>query len=608
MKSKNQRIINIIILMCIFLLGSVLHYLYGCFSKSIDVLPDEIRYYSIARSIFRGDGLTFRGVATDYQKMGYTLFLVPFFLIKNGILRMKAITLANSLVMMLSVFPLYGIMNKLKISNKIKMVFLAIFIVFPDLMYSATFMAEVLYWPILLLFIYLWMVNREKSSYIISVILGIICYVGYSTKEIFLAILLGVVAFEILFPIVEHLFNNQDKTRKLKDNYKSKRLIQLLITVVSFAVMYLIIKLIFFRGLGNSYDQTSIDAIASPEKFGYMVYGFFYYLAAIMIACFVITIILPGMLYRQHNERARELYVGNILWILSSVATIAYTITVREDFGDIIPRLHFRYIGPLIIIALIIYIYSIDNKKIEIRIKKSVVITIAVTLFVSFGLFRGVTVITGVDQFILDWVYYITEHLGAFWGIFLVDSIIVIAVVIVVTLLAKGKNKHAIIITLVTLGLLGIFNSVTAKERLVKYMLRDEDLVQETIELNDKLNSVDGGILYVGEAYEYSDTCKCVDTFIDKNKTMYYVSKEGLEKTGLGVYDVNELSIPMQLNLWKMNNDNIESIDYVVENTTNTEEFDIKINNLTQVPELSGKYYTVYKNNDRNKLSISKSE
>ena len=563
-ENKKQSKINLIILIVIFLVGTVIHFVIGNFCKSIDVLPDEIRYYSIARSIFQGDGLTFRGVATDYQKMGYTLFLVPFFLIKNGILRMKAITLANSLVMMLSVFPLYGIMNKLKISNKIKMVFLAIFIFFPDLMYSATFMAEVLYWPILLLFIYLWMVNREKSSYIISVILGIICYVGYSTKEIFLAILLGVVAFEILFPIVEHLFNNQDKTRKLKDNYKSKRLIQLLITAVSFAVMYLIIKLIFFRGLGNSYDQTSIDAIASPEKFGYMVYGFFYYLAAIMIACFVITIILPGMLYRQHNDRARELYVGNILWILSSVATIAYTITVREDFGDIIPRLHFRYIGPLIIIALIIYIYSIDNKKIEIRIKKSVVITIAVTLFVSFGLFRGVTVITGVDQFILDWVYCITEHLGAFWGIFLVDAIIVIAVVIVVTLLAKGKNKHAIIITLVTLGLLGIFNSVTAKERLVKYMLRDEDLVQETIELNDKLNSVDGGILYVGEAYEYSDTCKCVDTFIDKNKTMYYVSKEGLKKTGLGVYDVNELSIPMQLNLWKMNNDNIESIDYVV--------------------------------------------
>ena len=88
MKSKNRRIINIIILMCIFLLGSVLHYFYCYFSKSIDVLPDEIRYYSIARSIFQGDGLTFRGVATDYQKMGYTLFLVPFFLIKNGILRM----------------------------------------------------------------------------------------------------------------------------------------------------------------------------------------------------------------------------------------------------------------------------------------------------------------------------------------------------------------------------------------------------------------------------------------------------------------------------------------------------------------------------------------
>lgn len=606
MFTKKQKVINYVLLICIFGVGVVLHYFYGTFSKSIDVLPDEIRYYSIARSIFQGDGLTFRGVATDYQKMGYTLFLVPFFLIKNGILRMKAITLANSCLMMSSIFPIYGIMNKLDISNRVKLLFLTVFIVFPDLMYSATFMAEVLYWPILLVFIYLWMVNRERCSYVLSIILGVICYIGYSTKEIFLAVLLSVILFELLFPTIEHFVFNRNNGKKIKTYYESKRIIQMILLVAAFAIVYLIIKLIFFWGLGNSYDQMGIEAIASPKKFGYMIYGFMYYIAAIFVACFLLPLILPAMQYSQLKDRVRETYIYNTLCLVMAIATVAYTITVREDYGDLIPRLHFRYIGPFVILAIIIFIKTLDYVKNDFKLKKSHIITIVITMLFTFGLFRGVTVITGVDQFTLDWVVLITDHLGDVWGQLLVFALIVIVVVLTMILLSHKRHNIVVILTMAFMLALGIINSITAKERLVEYMYRDENLVQETLELNDFLSGIEGGVLYVGEANQYSDSCKCVDTFVDRNSKMYYVSREGLSNLEDGIHSVSDISIPMQLNLWKMKHDNIESIEYIVENVTNTENYNVEVTNITPVEEIGGTYYKVYKNNDSASLSIKK--
>lgn len=606
-KINKQKTINIVILLLIFIAGGLIHYFYGYFSKSIDVLPDELRYYSIAKSIFNGDGMSIRSFATDYQKMGYTLFLVPFFFIKNGLLRVKAITLANSFLMMSSIFPMYGIMSRIRISNKVKMIFLALFIVFPDVMYTATFMAEIMYWPILLLFIYLWMVNREKKSYILSIILGIICYIGYSTKEVFLAVLLGVVVFELLFPISEHLFNKKEG-RKLRDNYKAKKLVQMAIVVVSFVAVYFIIKLVFFWGLGNSYDQMGIDAIDSPEEFGYMIYGFFYYIAAIIITCFVLPFLLPAMMYKNTDKNLRELYVFNILSLLSIVATVAYTITVREDYGDIIPRLHFRYLGPLLIIAIIVFIRCLENKKLDFKLKKGNVVAIVITLFLSFGLFRGVTVKTGVDQFVLDWVYLITESAGDVLGIFIVDAIIVVAVVVILALIVKKKRGAAIVCVFLAMGILGIIGSVTARNRLEDYMYRDPEMVQEAINLNEVFLNTDDNILYVGQQKEYGDENKCMDTYMDRSSKIYYVSREGLSVAYLGNGYVREMEIPVHLNLWKNTYKNVDSIDYVIENVSNNEDYNVRIDNLTPVEELSGNYYKVYKNNNSKTLEIKKGE
>ena len=307
----NKKVVSGIWLIGIFVVGVIFHYYYGCFSKSIEVLPDEIRYYSIARSMFFGDGLLFRGAATDYQKIGYALYLMPFFLIKNGILRMKAITLGNAIIMMASIFPLYGIMKRLHMSQKAKFIFLTCFIIFPDLMYSASFMAETLYWPIVMLFIYLWMVNREKKSILISIIMGLVAYIGYLTKEIFLALILSIVFYEIVYPIIEYLV--EKKAKKLKEYYNAKSLINTVIIVGVFVLAHIIIKTSFFYGLGNSYDQMGIEAIMSVKKILYLMYSAIYYVAAVFISCLMLPMLVPAFVYNKLNKEMRSIYFLNII-------------------------------------------------------------------------------------------------------------------------------------------------------------------------------------------------------------------------------------------------------------------------------------------------------
>ncbi len=597
----NKKVVSGIWLIGIFVVGVIFHYYYGYFSKSIEVLPDEIRYYSIARSMFFGDGLLFRGAATDYQKIGYALYLMPFFLIKNGILRMKAITLGNAIIMMASIFPLYGIMKRLHMSQKAKFIFLTCFIVFPDLMYSASFMAETSYWPIVMLFIYLWMVNGEKKSILISIIMGLVAYIGYLTKEIFLALILSIVFYEIVYPIIEYLV--EKKAKKLKEYYNAKSLINTVIIVGVFVLAHIIIKTSFFYGLGNSYDQMGIEAIMSVEKILYLMYSAIYYVTAVFISCLMLPMLVPAFVYNKLNKEMRSLYFLNIIMLLSSIATVVYTITVREDYPSVIPRLHFRYIGPYIVIALLLFVTIVLSKEIKLRISKGVVITIVVTLIITFGVFRGIVVTTGVDQFVLDWVYVLTAKLGNLWGIFLVDAIVVVFTVVVAALLTLGRRKTTLIAAAITMLILSVVNTITAKQRLWDYMYREENLVDNALSINDYMRDVSGGILYVADYSAYESRCKCIDTFVDKNKNLYYTTYHFTDDMKEGVTPVEQISIPMQFNLWNMSYDDIDSIEYIIVNNNN-EEINLKIGNVDRIEELCSDYYTVYKNRDAKSLTL----
>ena len=146
------------------------------FSRAIRIYPDELRYYDIARSLFNGEGLNIRDLPSGFQKIGYSLIMMPFFAVKDVVLRLKMINTANILVMNLSVIPAWLLCKEIKLNRRSSYCILFFNAVWPDMMYSMTYMSEVLYWPLSLFMVWLWLLNQRRQSYILAVIEGIVCY------------------------------------------------------------------------------------------------------------------------------------------------------------------------------------------------------------------------------------------------------------------------------------------------------------------------------------------------------------------------------------------------------------------------------------------------
>ena len=263
----------------------ILHFTVFDFSRAIRIYSDELRYYDIARSIFNGHGLEMRGLPTTFQKIGYSLILAPFFAISDVVLRLKIIGVANIIVMSLSVIFAGLIGRELKLGRKSLFFLVIITAIWPDMMYAMTYMSEVLYWPLYLLFIYLWLVNERVNSYKLAIFEGILCYFAYLTKEVALTLLLAYIAYEIIYPVISRKF------------YERKNFYLLLSFIAAFGVCFIASKLTVFRGLGNSYNQTGMNAILSAYNIAYLFYAIFYYISAVLIASLVLPVIWPIIIF-----------------------------------------------------------------------------------------------------------------------------------------------------------------------------------------------------------------------------------------------------------------------------------------------------------------------
>lgn len=75
------------------------------FPKSIDVMPDELRYLDLTRSLATDGSLTIRGESSSFQKILYPLLLFPAMLFDDTVAQVRAIGVLSSLYACTAVFP-----------------------------------------------------------------------------------------------------------------------------------------------------------------------------------------------------------------------------------------------------------------------------------------------------------------------------------------------------------------------------------------------------------------------------------------------------------------------------------------------------------------------
>lgn len=334
-----------------YLFGSLLLFLvsvvsYGVisdFPKVISGYPDELRYVGIARSLAAGEGLKLHGAESDFQKILYSICIMPAFLLESTVQQIRLVGYLNSLLMASSVFPIYALCRDILKEDKQIAQVLALWFTFPAFVYTIYFMSEVIYLPLSFWVVFLvWRIfctENIRERLCLNALLGVLCYLTYLNKEIALYFVIAYILVFLLYCISDF---DAGEVRQ--------GIISLAVFAGIFAGCFLLMKGTVFKGLHNSYSSTNLQVLnlkLSWEKVRYLLYGFIYNVVFAVLAFGIFPVFVPTVCFSK-KEKESWLFLFLLCSFLIGCVTVSYMITLPEDFGSRAPRLHMRYLEPLI--------------------------------------------------------------------------------------------------------------------------------------------------------------------------------------------------------------------------------------------------------------------
>lgn len=306
-----------IIVFLLFAGSAMLRSALGDFPKALRIYPDELRYVDIARSLFQGRGLQIHHLDTDFQKILYSICIMPAFLAKTSAAQIRLIGLINSVLISSSIFPVYALCRKMLMDKKDICVILAFWATLPTLLDSMYFMSEVVYLPLSLWLIYVvWCTWHSENLYERirwNVLLGLLCYLAYLCKEIALYFVLAYILTAFVRLLIQR-------------SLWKRELVCAVAFAGVFALCFVAMKMTLFYGMHNSYSSFNLSGVRGlsllqhPEKIGYLLYAFIYDTLYAMIALGVFPVLLPLFYFKKNKKRVLVLpifAVGISDWMCS---------------------------------------------------------------------------------------------------------------------------------------------------------------------------------------------------------------------------------------------------------------------------------------------------
>ena len=332
-----------------FAAGTVVHVVCGDFPKSIDVMPDELRYLGIARSLFGGDGLIMHGDPSSFQKILYPLAIFPAMQFADGQAQVQAINVLNSIYACSTVFPVLAIARRLFRDPLPIVASMALAIILPDLMYSMTFMTECVYIPITTWLIYLcWrcMDADGRAAWAMALGAGVLCYAVYLCKEV-------AWMFPIAFAVCSIV------SVALRERTWQEALMQVGLFIIGFLAPFIVMKLTLFSGMMNSYSQFTFDILLSPYTVLFGLYSLATDATYFIIGFGIFPVLLVALALRDLPRSERQLALFCLVSLVVGLAVVVFTISMREDVGHVNLRQHLRYVIPLYLPLLMLFIQQV---------------------------------------------------------------------------------------------------------------------------------------------------------------------------------------------------------------------------------------------------------
>ena len=229
------------ILLLILTASAAVRVLLSIFPKSAVTYNDELFYLELAQNLFSRGTATVYTTPVHFTKLLYSLLLAPFYAVKDGMLRIRLISAFNALLMSSSLIPGYLLARRaLKKTGQI--VFVLLFLALsPNLLFSVTFMAENLYYPLLLWGFYAAYryFASESPKPLRAFLLGLLAFLLYFTKEVGAAYAAAVA--------VVLLAGRMGNKKGRKEVY-----LPLGLYLLGIAVPYLLLRFTLLSGMGYS--------------------------------------------------------------------------------------------------------------------------------------------------------------------------------------------------------------------------------------------------------------------------------------------------------------------------------------------------------------------
>ena len=390
-------------------------------------------------------------------------------------------------------------------------------------------MSENLYFPMVLWEIYIvHMLFEKKNSPGLLCLFGGWTYLLYLCKEVGICFLLGYILTSGL-------------TALQKKKVDRNLLKAVVIPPVSFLVLFVIAKFTIFSSMGNSYDQTSVDAILSINAVLYFFYACIYYLVYVIIAFYFFPILFCAFKWTGLSDKAKWMFSFLMNMVIVLIGTVGYTISIREDLGSLSPHLHMRYFAPLAVPFFILFLQNFKADEMSTlkvkadekftpkkRQKYAVLIFIIILIVIPNICQRGL-----MDSQNMEFYRCICIALSKMFG--RTGDILAYFVVkpIWLFMLLGGyhimKKRPERFLKCFVVGILGlnVVNYILKYAEVRIFYSESREAVSEMQELNDKLNGLSGNKLLIGK-YLTDQTMELADTYLDVDD-MYYTSSAATE-------------------------------------------------------------------------------
>lgn len=362
----------------IYLLFSGVRIIIASYMHHIVFYPDELLYHTFAYNFAHGKGLTIYGVPSRFYKVLYSLIITPALFFKSMEMQNLAIAIINSLVMNAGIFPVYLLARDILGKQHRKMILLVaiMYCLLPDLTFTQGYMTEVLYLPFSTLILYgFYKMFDNQLHWKLSCVMGFGLVLLYTNRSIALFIVLSYVLFMCIYGVVTVCHYVKDKV-----GFKEylPNIINAIIMGIVFLIFWKINELLFS---GNEVITTSVQRVTQSHKmFYYTFYALKMYIMGVLFAIGILPVIMPVVYLRDYDEQDRKFVLFLIINLLVAISITIFKITLREDLGTELPRLHLRYMCYMWIPLVIVFIKLIYNLSIKKVIdKKKFIITCGVS-------------------------------------------------------------------------------------------------------------------------------------------------------------------------------------------------------------------------------------